>query len=301
MAETNRTKAKYWTAVLYPENMVDGWEDAIGDILGLPGEYCVHDKDSLAKYSPKQGSEDYQRKAHVHLMIAYSNTTTYNHAMMTFNKLSAPGKQALNKCESVNNVRHMHEYLIHNTETCRKQGKYEYAASERISFNNFDIGAYEQLSLEDKNRMTKELCDFISNNNFCNFVDFYDNAMNIYGFEYFEIIKTYSGLFERLCKGNYHKVMHSLKGVDAVFARVEAEKDSLTDIRESLAEEEARMDDKRKDVELHVQQLQKQAEDAELQLQQLQKQVHDAEVTKLKAEGKCDENGCYNAWDRQYH
>jgi hypothetical protein len=225
---SNVTKARYWTAVLYPENMREGWEETIGDIIGLPYAYCIHDKDSLAKYQPKNQDEEYQRKTHVHIMIAFGNTTTYKRAMTIFSLLNEEGKQALNTCQACNSVRNTYEYLIHNTETCRKQGKYAYDTKERITGNNFDIGAYEQLSTDDKNRMAKELCDFISDNMICNFLDFYDFALAKFGSEYFEVIKTYSGFFERLCKGCYHKARENIlttKGKDATVINTPVEVD----------------------------------------------------------------------------
>lgn len=197
-------KARYWTAVCYPENMIDGWQTEIGDILQLPGSYCEHNKDTLAKYQPKRKDDiERMRKDHVHIIIVYNNTTTYNSVLQTINKLSAPGKQCCNKVESISDIRHMYEYLIHNTKTAKNQGKYQYDPSERIEFNNFDIGAYEQLSTADKNLMAQELCDLIMDKNITNFGNFYLTVKSNYGIEYFEIIKTYSGLFERLTKSNY--------------------------------------------------------------------------------------------------
>lgn len=35
-------KARYWWAVLYQENMVDGWRDNIEELLQLPYAYCEH-------------------------------------------------------------------------------------------------------------------------------------------------------------------------------------------------------------------------------------------------------------------
>lgn len=201
------TKARYWTGVLYPENMRSDWQDVIGDILGVPYAYCIHDKDMLGEYEPKQG-EEHQRKEHVHLMVVFAGPTTYNHALNIMSSLSEKGKQAINTCEACHSVRNTYEYLIHNTETSKKQGKYLYSESERVCGNNFDIGAYEQLSVSDKNRMAKELCDFISDNGFTNFMDFYDMAMSAFSFEYFEIVKSYSGLFDRLCKGAYLKTQN---------------------------------------------------------------------------------------------
>lgn len=190
-------KNKYWTAVLYPENMIPSWKDDIGNLLQLPYAYCVHNADLTE-------SEE-QRKEHVHLIIVFPNTTTYKHAFSVFDKLSAPGSRALNTCEPVINIRFLYEYLIHNTEECRKKGKHQYSTSDRITGNNFDIGAFEQVSAAEKNDMCKELCNAIVKEGFSNFIDFYAFAISNFDSQYFEVIKTYSGLFDRLCKGNYHK------------------------------------------------------------------------------------------------
>lgn len=191
-------KARFWTGVLYPENMRTDWETAIGDIVQLPYAYCYHtqDKDTKSEH----------RKDHVHLILSFPNTTTYKHAMSVFGLLSAEGKKALNKIEAVINIRNMYDYLIHDTETCKKQGKELYPAEVRITGNNFDIGAYEQLGVAEKNDMCRELCNDIINNGFVNFADFYVYVISTYeDTNYFEILKTYSGLFERLTRANYQK------------------------------------------------------------------------------------------------
>lgn len=189
-------KARFWCGVLYPENMVDNWEDEIGDVLQLPYAYCLHNKDNDTK------SE--HRKDHVHIIVAFPNTTTYKHAMSVFGQLSATGKTALNTIQAVINVRNMYDYLIHDTETCKKKGKELYDKSERITGNNFDIGSYEQLGVAEKNDITKELCVLIREKGFINFGDFFDYVIfNYEDTNYFEILKTYSGLFERLTKSNF--------------------------------------------------------------------------------------------------
>ena len=210
-----RIQARYWTAVLYPESMVDGWQDNIDDILQIPYEYCIHDRDNLGKviktvknkfgkditYDATEFSieKHEERKVHVHLIIAFSNTTTYKHALSIFKRLMP----SCVYCEQVLNIRYLHEYLIHNTEKAKRDKKYLYDSSCRISGNNFDIGAYEQISLSDKRKMCKELCDFVVSHKITNFTEFYISAFDKFGMEYFEIVCTYSGLIERLCKGNY--------------------------------------------------------------------------------------------------
>lgn len=107
-------KSRYWTGVLYTENMLTDWEMEIGDLVQLPYSYCVHND---------VDEEGESRKEHVHIILVFSNTTTYNHAFSVFDRLSAAGRRSVNRIESVINIRQMYEYLIHNTETCKKKNK----------------------------------------------------------------------------------------------------------------------------------------------------------------------------------
>ena len=94
-------KARYWWAVLYQENMVDGWRDNIEELLQLPYAYCEHVADVDGKGE--------HRKDHVHVIIVFGNTTTYKTAMSVFKRL---GEKALNKCERVIDIRHCYDYLL---------------------------------------------------------------------------------------------------------------------------------------------------------------------------------------------
>lgn len=191
-------KARFWTGVLYPENMRDDWEIAIGDIVQYPYAYCVHsqDKDSKSEH----------RKDHVHIILAFPNTTTYKHAMSVFSLLSAEGKKALNTVEAVIGIRNVYDYLIHDTEACRKQGKELYPKEARITGNNFDIGAYEQLGAAEKHEMFLELSNAIREQGFTNYMDFYEFVADNYeDINYFEVFRTYSSHFERLTRGNYQR------------------------------------------------------------------------------------------------
>lgn len=192
------TKARFWVGVLYPENMRDGWEDDIGDVIQNPYAYCCHTRDKDTK------SE--HRKDHVHLMIAFPNTTTYNHAMNVFDLLSADGKKALNKIEACAGVRNVYDYLIHDTDNCRKKGKELYSPSERITGNNFDIGAYEQLDAAKKEEIIQDLNRAVREQGFTNFMDLFiyvdDNFEDSH---YAEVLRTNSAWYERLTRGNYQR------------------------------------------------------------------------------------------------
>lgn len=189
--------ARYWWAVLYQENMRPDWRERIDDLLQLPYAYCEHtaDKDSKSEH----------RKDHVHIIVAKSNTTSYKHIMDVFNLLSAPGKKALNTCEACVDIRHCYDYLIHDTKSCEKQGKEKYDPSQRITGNNFDIGAYEQINAAQKQDMLWELIGFIMSEGFTNINDFTAAAVSEFPHEYKQIIVGYNGTLERYCAGNYKK------------------------------------------------------------------------------------------------
>lgn len=191
-------KARYWVAVLYLENMRDDWRDCIDDIIELPFAYCVHDADidSLSEH----------RKDHMHLILAFPNTTTYKHAMEVFNLLSRPGSKALNTCKAVINIRSKYDYLIHATKKAREQGKHLYDESERITGNGFDIGSYEQITQEDKNNMLRDMLDFIVDNCIKDITTFYEVYKPLANPQVFDVFKSYGGLIEKVCKGNYHRL-----------------------------------------------------------------------------------------------
>lgn len=189
--------ARYWWAVLYQENMRPDWRDVIDDLVQLPYAYCEHtaDKDTKSEH----------RKDHVHIILAKNNTTSYKHIMSVFNLLSAPGKKALNTCEACVDIRHCYDYLIHDTKSCEKQGKEKYDPSCRVTGNNFDIGAYEQISAAQKQEMLRELVEFIIENGFMTINDFTVAAWAAFDPQYWEIMVGYNGTLERYCRGNYLK------------------------------------------------------------------------------------------------
>lgn len=200
------SRGRYWAGVLYPENLRSNWEEEIGDILQLPFAYCQHSGEI-----DKKGKKT---KEHLHLLIAFPNTTTYNNALSVFKRLSAEGKEAINKIEKVIGIRNVYDYLIHDTETAKKQGKKQYSPKDRITGNGFDIAEYQQLTGIERNSLVKDLCDLIIEENFTNFADFYSFVVREYleiDSSYFEVLRTYSGLFERLTRGNYQKLLFNLE------------------------------------------------------------------------------------------
>lgn len=195
MARIN--KARYWWAVLWLENLPADWQETISDILQLPFVYCIHSADlDTAKE---------KRKDHVHIIIAFPNTTTYSHALEVFRLIG--GEKAVNTCQAVINMRHAYDYLIHKTDACKKAGKHLYRPDERVSGNLFDIGLYEQTSQADKDAKLHEIIQFIRDNGFLDMAEFYDGFYEVYCEDSlaFDVFKSYNSILDRIIKGNYSK------------------------------------------------------------------------------------------------
>lgn len=207
-------KSKYWWAICYPENMKDNWEEDISDLLQVPYAYCIHDKDL-----DKDGDD---RKVHAHIVIVFPNTTTQKHATSVFKELEKEGSQMMPNdiIKRVINIRRAYNYLIHDTDECREKEKYQYDPSDRKTGNNFDIGAYEQIGLEEKMQIRRELSKFLIDKQFTDYTTFYQYVILNYDSEYENIVVSYQGHFDKLCKGIFHR-----KEKKKQFEKREAEKE----------------------------------------------------------------------------
>lgn len=202
-------KARYWVAVMYPENMLENWQNVIAEKLQRPYEYCIH--------SACQTKEGEDRKTHVHIILVYGSPTTYKNALSVFRELEKPGCVAISKCERVIGMRYMHDYLIHDTDNARKQGKHLYSPNDRISGNGFDIGAYEQISLEDKLEIKKNISLAISENRIFNFYDLNTFVIENMDNEAYEVFTQHQNYFANLVRGYYNKVYTKMVQHDKIF------------------------------------------------------------------------------------
>lgn len=198
-----RISAKYWEAILYPENMLPHWKEIIDDVIQVPFAYCVHDKDP---HIDKSTGETI-KKIHVHLFIAYNNVTTLNQILKLCNKLSLPGKKCCSVAEEVVSPLHAYDYLIHATKKAQEQGKYLYPENERILGNNFDIHFIANEDEHEKCIKVQQLTELIIQNKITNYVDFVNAVFNSYDDSYFHLQEIKCNYFEKLIKGNYNKYL----------------------------------------------------------------------------------------------
>lgn len=195
-------KARYWVGVCWVDSMIENWDIKIGDFVQLPFAYCLHDKD--------QDTVGDQRKPHIHLILCWNNTTTYKAALGVFNRLSREGVKCCNAIQEIVGMRNQYEYLIHNTDAARADGKHQYSPDERITGNNFDIGFLEQFSLQDKDIALRELIELIKAEKLFNMLEFYDRIMQCEKDAlYLEVLKGYSGLLQKMLDANYQRLVRA--------------------------------------------------------------------------------------------
>lgn len=197
--ENQIDKSRIWLAVTYPENMRQGWEEDCDEILQLPFAYCIHNGDRLKAVA---GQKAEGRKVHVHFILVFKNTTTRKHALAVINLLSEEGKQCCPGVKACLDVRQSWDYLIHDTPNARKKGKELYPPEARITGNCFDIGAYEQLSQDEKDQMIDELLQFAKVWNIRDMSDFYSKMREAFDWRYFEVFRTANAMIDRVCRGN---------------------------------------------------------------------------------------------------
>lgn len=198
MAE--QLKAKFWVGILWVKSMVPDWKERLDLVLQMPYCYCLHDKDLTYHGDLKD--------PHVHVMVAYANTTTEKHIISVFNELSAHGAQACNKVFRVKGVEYMYNYLIHDTESAKKQGKHLYLSSERIEGLGWDTSLFNQMQQTDRLACICEIANEIKVANIQTYVDLDEHVMKTFDLSYYEILISYSSHFYRLVQGQWQKNKH---------------------------------------------------------------------------------------------
>lgn len=145
------------------------------------------------------------------------------------------GKNAVGRVEPVIWHERAYKYLIHDTEKAKEQGKFQFDPAERITGNNYDIGAYMQISTLERNEAFDDLTDFILDNNIRNFADFIEFSRQAFPERkevMREVIRGHSGYFEKLVKGCYHRVVKNTEESERIQKNLNGRDDDPDDLDE---------------------------------------------------------------------
>lgn len=197
----SRFKTSKWCMICYVDNMRDDWRECIDDLIDVPGFYGLHDRDV-----DKAGET---RKAHIHLSFFWTGNINLKTAKNIANRLSKPGEVCCPVGKPIARVRENYDYAKHDTEKARKDGKVQYPEENRVVFNGFDIGFYEQLSQVEKDEICWQISEMIGERRIKNLEDLRQIISKERDLSWFLVFKANNGFFDRLCRGVYLKYTDS--------------------------------------------------------------------------------------------
>lgn len=193
MAEKKSTqKKRNWAFVLYPESAPEDWVEQ----LSQTGLQCVisplHDKDVNPTGEIK--------KAHYHVILAYSGPTTYNVVKtLSVDVLNGTIPQALEQ------IRGYYRYLTHKD----NPEKYQYLDSDILTLNGFNISDFIEITKSEIIAYKKSLQALIRELNIFEYSDFMDilddNGMDA---EY-EVASNNTYFFDKYIASRRNKALKS--------------------------------------------------------------------------------------------
>lgn len=189
---TKNVKKRYWAFVLYPESAPENWRE----LLQQTGLQCVisplHDKDIDADGKPK--------KAHHHIILAYSGPTTYNAVRTLTESLKQPIPQALEQ------VRGYYRYLTHKD----NPEKAQYSEDDIETINGFNIADFVELTKTEVNAYKRKLQKLIINLDIVEYCDFMDFLLDNEMWTEYDIGSNNTYFFEKYISSRRNKLKSSL-------------------------------------------------------------------------------------------
>lgn len=140
---TKNVKKRNWAFILYPESAPVDWQDLL-QATGLPCAISpLHDKDINPDGEPK--------KAHYHVIVAYSGPTSYNVVSQLTDSLNAPKPQPLEQ------IKGYYRYFTHKD----NPEKFQYDEKLIQAINGFSILDFVDLTNRELNDLKLRLLDLI--------------------------------------------------------------------------------------------------------------------------------------------
>ena len=172
----SKEKARYFTFLLYPESIPDGWLDKL-ELIGVPIAVSpLHDKD----LSDVEGQK--YKKAHYHVIYVSKNPVTAESVRLKIKRSLGDKSVAMVQIVSTS-MENMYLYLTHESKDAIAKNKHKYSKADIRLLNNFDIDRYVTLDVEDKDDMLNDVCDLIDDHNLANMREL-RRFVKLHGVEY---------------------------------------------------------------------------------------------------------------------
>lgn len=194
--------------LLYPDSAPEDWRSRLENTGVAIVVSPFHNRDiDRGKTAPK--------KAHWHVIALYKDPMRKGEIFRTFARaLEGPnGPEAVNTIVEVNFIEGMYNYLTHNTDKARADGKAQYDPKDILTFNGFEE-LYEQKLLEDgKKPVGQAVSDLIlrvglhSVNDMIFYVEQHEKELPFTRDEVVVNLKNWSNAWKTLCGGPWRPHM----------------------------------------------------------------------------------------------
>lgn len=187
-------RARAWTAVVYPDSAPDNWLETLGDLLVEAMVSPLHDMDVEPTGEVK--------KAHYHVVLQFTNPTTYSKAKEVFSCINAVVPPE-NACK-VKDLKQMARYLCH----LDQPNKHRYPVDEVVTFGGFDYQAFV-ITGSDEQAILDDIDDFIRDHRIVSFATFQRVCKELHP-EWKRLFRSkYSFYIQKSIKANYWAILNS--------------------------------------------------------------------------------------------
>ena len=175
----------------YPLKLVKWLLDGASEYIE---HYClaVHDKDTTENGEPK--------KTHIHILIKLVNNQSIARLCSMLHTVEV-------RKISTKNVKHEYDYLIHDSERCRKENKYQYPPESRIS-DDFEYWKQRCIDEDENDKAVSMFDDFSKGTK-------PRDMIKKYGFSYLTYYKSLSQIYgddkdlKQLRQGNIRNALNN--------------------------------------------------------------------------------------------
>ncbi|WP_294608363.1 replication protein [uncultured Streptococcus sp.] len=155
----DKTRAKDWTFIVYPESAPADWRGILADKLQVKAIISpLHDKDVL------DDVEQTPKKAHYHVILRFDSKKSFAQIKEITDLLNQPIPQKIKSIEGA--VR----YLIH----ADSPDKAQYNQADIQVIGNIDLDRYFKKTAIQKDELTAEIMDYICDNDITELADLLD-------------------------------------------------------------------------------------------------------------------------------
>lgn len=193
--KSRNIKKRNWAFVLYPESAPENWIEQL-EQTGLQVAISpLHDKDLNADGEPK--------KAHYHVILAYSGPTSFNVVKALCDGLNCPIPQALEQ------IKGYYRYLTHKD----NPEKAQYSDDDIRTLNGFDIREYVELTATEVSKISLQLQQLIIEHDIIEYCDLMDLLLENGMSDEYDVARRNTLFFDRYITSRRNKQMYGSKAV----------------------------------------------------------------------------------------